>query len=123
MRRRVAMLVSAEIIVERSRAIGVREIVSARDGCCNAPTIMARMLAVRYLTLTALVIWVGGLVTVRWLLASTAQAVATLPVAGYVCGAVMLLGLLVLKFVGPPPPPFFLRAALGRLRFDGVPAS
>ena len=70
------------------------------------------MLAVRYLTLTALVIWVGGLVTVRWLLASTAQAVATLPVAGYVCGAVMLLGLLVLKFVGPPPHAFVPRAAI-----------
>ena len=81
------------------------------------------MLAVRYLTLTALVIWVGGLVTVRWLLAPASEPAGALSLAGYICGGVMLLGLLVLKFVGPPPRAFFLRTALVLLMLAAAAAS
>jgi hypothetical protein len=34
---------------------------------------------------------------------------------GYACGGAMLLGLLVMKLVGPPPRAFFARAAMSAL--------
>jgi hypothetical protein len=65
------------------------------------------MLAVRYVVLVALVVWLGGMVTVLfgdWLRPVLA--------VGFACGGVILIGLFVLKFVGPPPHGFIPRAAL-----------
>lgn len=68
------------------------------------------MLAVRYVALGALVVWLGGMVTAlfgRFL--QPFQLIAAL------CGAVILVSLFIMKFVGPPPHDFVLRAALTAL--------
>jgi hypothetical protein len=76
------------------------------------------MLAVRYVVLVALVFWLGGMVTMLfgdWLRRGL--------VLGAGCGAVILIGLFVLKFVGPPPHGFIPRAALTALMLLLVAAS
>ncbi len=91
------------------------------------------MIAVRYLALTALVVWVGGMMvlalvvapaTFRVLDAAAAAGGASLagPVVGdilqrfnglaYTSGGVLLVCLFVMKFVGPPPRAFTIRAAI-----------
>jgi hypothetical protein len=68
------------------------------------------MPAVRYVVLVALVVWLGGMLAVLtgdWLRPAT--------MVGAVCGGVILLGLFVMKFVGPPPHGFIPRAALTAL--------
>jgi hypothetical protein len=91
------------------------------------------MFVVRYATLAALVVWLGGMVVLGALVAPSTFGVlqALDPQGGrvlagavfgdvlrlfhllaYGCGAAMLVGLFVMKFVGPPPPGFVLRAAL-----------
>jgi hypothetical protein len=88
------------------------------------------MLAVRYVAIAALVFWVGGMLTFGAIVAPTifrvleaadpvggrtvagtlvGTLVGRLHVVAYVCGAVMGLGLLMMKFVGPPPRAFFIR--------------
>jgi hypothetical protein len=65
------------------------------------------MPAVRYVVLLALVVWLGGMLTVllgEWL--------RPVPIVGAACGGVILIGLFVMKFVGPPPHGFIPRAAL-----------
>jgi hypothetical protein len=69
------------------------------------------MFAVRYIALAMLAIWVGGLLFVL------AGGVSDLllrrfDVLAYACGGAILAALLVMKFVGPPPHTFGLRAAL-----------
>ena len=71
-----------------------------------------RMLAIRYVTLAALVVWLGSMVTLRLLTSPSGESVRQLQLVGYACGAAVLVGLVVLKFVGPPPPSFFPRVAL-----------
>lgn len=71
-----------------------------------------QVLAVRYVTLVALVVWVGGLVALRLLAAPSSETFPQFELVEYACGAVILLGLLVLKFVGPPPVGFIARMAL-----------
>jgi hypothetical protein len=61
----------------------------------------------RYVVLAALVVWLGGVMQPlagAWL-RSTARV-------AYACGALMIVGLLVMKFVGPPPHDFAIRVAL-----------
>lgn len=91
------------------------------------------MVAVRYVVLVALVVWLGGMVVLGAIVAPTAFRVLPVaePDAGrvlagllfgevlrqfhlvtYACGAVVVVGLFVLKFVGPPPAAFVLRLAL-----------
>jgi hypothetical protein len=70
------------------------------------------MLAVRYVTLVALVVWLGGLVALRLLAAPASETFPQFEFVEYACGAVLLGGLLVLKFVGPPPAGFIPRMAL-----------
>jgi len=70
------------------------------------------MLVVRYVTLTALVVWLGGLVTLRLLTSPSSDIVRQFQFVGYACGALMLVGLVVLKFVGPPPAGYIPRLAL-----------
>ncbi|HZR23846.1 MAG TPA: hypothetical protein VFA59_09680 [Vicinamibacterales bacterium] len=67
------------------------------------------MVAVRYAALAALVFWIGALLNV---VAAGALAKWSTPL---VCGGVVLLGLFVMKFVGPPPRAFVPRAALAVL--------
>lgn len=91
------------------------------------------MLAIRYVALTALVVWLGGMVILGLLVAPSTFGVlqASDPANGrvlagavfgtilrrfhyvaYACGAILFLALFVMKFVGPPPQAFVVRAAL-----------
>jgi hypothetical protein len=70
------------------------------------------MLAIRYVTLAALVIWLGGLATVTLITGTSGADLQRFQTAGTACGVTMLVGLVVLKFVGPPPPAFFPRVGL-----------
>jgi hypothetical protein len=70
------------------------------------------MLAIRYVMLTALVVWLGGMVTLRLLLSPSGEMLRQFQLVEYACGAVILVCLLVRKFVGPPPRGFFLRGGL-----------
>jgi hypothetical protein len=69
------------------------------------------MFAIRYATLAMLVIWIGGLM---FLLngALTDQMRRRFDPLAYGCGVLMLLGLFVMKFVGPPPAAFTVRVVL-----------
>jgi hypothetical protein len=105
------------------------------------------MLAVRYLALTALVVWLGGMVILGLIVAPSTFGVlqAADPANGrmmagavfgtilrrfhyvaYACGALLYISLFVMKFVGPPPQAFVLRAVivflmLGIAVYSGVP--
>jgi hypothetical protein len=107
------------------------------------------MLAVRYVALAALVVWLGGMVVLGLVVAPSTFRVlqAAAPENGrvlagavfgevlrlfhliaYACGAVILACFLVLKFIGPPPPAFLPRAAivvlmLGLAIYSGVPVT
>jgi hypothetical protein len=91
------------------------------------------MLAVRYIALAALVVWLGGMIVLGLVVAPSTfrvlqahDAAAGRVLAGALfgdilrqfylvacgCGAIMLLGLFVMKFMGPPPRAFILRAAI-----------
>jgi hypothetical protein len=65
------------------------------------------MPVVRYVVLAALVVWLGATGQ-----ALAGEAVRYHAMIAYLCGAVMVLGLLAMKFVGPPPDAFALRLAL-----------
>jgi len=65
------------------------------------------MIVVRYATLVALVLWLGALIGARF--GDLARRVEPF---GYVYGAAILVGLLVMKFVGPPPHGFVARVAV-----------
>ena len=88
------------------------------------------VIVVRYLALAALTVWLGSM-SVLGLLIVPAIGRALQPADGhllsggvlseilrlfhllaYACGAVLLICLFVIKFVGPPPRAFKLRAAL-----------
>jgi hypothetical protein len=68
---------------------------------------MTGMPVVRYVVLAALVVWLGATGQ-----ALAGEAVRYHAMIAYACGAVMVLGLVVMKFVGPPPDAFALRLAL-----------
>jgi hypothetical protein len=70
------------------------------------------MLAIRYVTLAALVVWLGGLVTLSLLTAPSPADLQHFRSVGYACGAVVFICLFVMKFVGPPPRDFFPRLGL-----------
>lgn len=91
------------------------------------------MLAIRYVALLALVIWLGGMITLGLLVApSTFQVLqAADPVSGrglagslfgailrnfhvveYACGFVVLVCLFAIKFMGPPPHAFIPRVTI-----------
>jgi hypothetical protein len=77
------------------------------------------MLAVRYVALGALVIWLGGMVTVAF-----PDAIRRFHLVAVICGAVIVISLFIVKFVGPPPRGFIPRVALTVLMlvFLGVSA-
>jgi hypothetical protein len=68
------------------------------------------MPVVRYAVLAALVVWLGA--TVQSL---TGESPGERLSLAYGCGGVVILGLFVMKFVGPPPRAFALRVALAAL--------
>ena len=62
------------------------------------------MVVVRYAALASLVVWLGALQ------AATISPGATDRIwLHYLCGAVILVSLLTMKFLGPPPPGFAAR--------------
>jgi uncharacterized membrane protein len=96
-------------------------------------TIIIGMIALRYVYVVALVIWVGGLITIASVVAPSAFAVfeaadtgSGLPqaaamvgevlrrfhVVAYAAGATLLSTLLLMKVVGPRPPGFGARLVL-----------
>ena len=70
------------------------------------------MLAIRYVTLAALVVWLGGLVTLGLLIVPSAEELRRVQSVGFFCGTIIFVCLIVIKFVGPPPHDFFRRAGL-----------
>jgi hypothetical protein len=91
------------------------------------------MLAVRYLALMALVVWLGGMVILGLLVAPSTFGVLQTsdPANGrmldgavfgailrrfhlvaYACGMILFVSLFVMKFIGPPPQAFVVRAAI-----------
>jgi hypothetical protein len=73
------------------------------------------MLLVRYLALAALVVWLGGMVTLSLLVASSRETLEQFDLLAYGCGGLIVICLLVLKFVGPPPAAFVPRLAIAVL--------
>jgi hypothetical protein len=69
------------------------------------------MFVVRFVALIALAVWLGGMVAPIWLTNSVpcdlSRETRTL---GYVCGGLVLVSLFMIKFLGPPPRRFPLRA-------------
>ena len=70
------------------------------------------MLAIRYVTLAALVVWLGGMVTFVLFIAPSAEEMRRFQSVGYACGAIVFVCLFVIKFVGPPPHHVFRRLGL-----------
>ena len=64
------------------------------------------MIAVRYVALAALVVWLAGMLPLV-----VGDALRD-PYVPFGCGALVLVSLVVVKFVGPPPRAFFVRAAI-----------
>jgi hypothetical protein len=107
------------------------------------------MIAVRYVALIALVVWLGGMVVLGLLVAPSTFRVLQLHdgvtgrvlagavfgdilrqfyILAYLCGGLILSSLVVMKLVGPPPRAFPVRAAivavmLGVAVYAGVPVS
>ena len=69
------------------------------------------MAVVRYVALIALVVWLGAVLSA---LAGDLlpDVLRQLHLVAYACGAVVLIGLMVMKFVGPPPRAFVVRIAI-----------
>jgi hypothetical protein len=65
------------------------------------------MIIVRYATLVALVLWLGAMINARF--GNLFWRVDTI---SYGCGLVTVVGLFVMKFMGPPPRAFVPRAAI-----------
>jgi hypothetical protein len=109
------------------------------------------MLVIRYLALTVLVVWLGGMIVLGLLVAPATfgvlQTSASDPATGrmlagsvfgvilrrfhllaYGCGALLLAALFVMKFVGPPPGGFVIRVGLvvvmlALALYSGIPVS
>jgi hypothetical protein len=76
------------------------------------------MIVVRYLTLVALVVWLGAMLGARF-----ADLLSRSDLVGYGCGATMVVGLFVTKFMGPPPHAFAARVAIVVLMLGFAAAS
>ncbi|HJZ77403.1 MAG TPA: hypothetical protein VKE51_36985 [Vicinamibacterales bacterium] len=68
------------------------------------------MIVVRFATLVALVWWLGAMTAARF-----GDLFRRTDLVAYACGAVTIVGLLMMKFIGPPPHGFVPRAALAIL--------
>ena len=65
------------------------------------------MIVVRYATLMALVLWLGSMMGARF-----GELIGRFDLLGYACGAAVVVGLFMMKFLGPPPPAFIPRVAV-----------
>jgi hypothetical protein len=65
------------------------------------------MIVVRYVTLAALVLWLAAMLQARF-----GDLIRHLPLLSLACGVVIFVGLLAMKFMGPPPPVFGPRVAI-----------
>ena len=86
---------------------GQRLVELADPGILQARNYNEEMIVVRYLTLAALVLWIGVMVDARF--GDALRRVQFLP---YACGGIVVAGLFALKFLGPPPIAFVWRAAI-----------
>ena len=68
------------------------------------------MIVVRYGTLVALVLWLAAMLGSRF-----GDLSNVFPSLTLICGAIVVIGLLTMKFIGPPPPAFFPRIVLALL--------
>jgi hypothetical protein len=68
------------------------------------------MILVRYATLVALVIWLAAMMSGRF-----GDLFRRADLVAYASGATMIAGLFVLKFMGPPPVAFVVRAGIAVL--------
>ena len=75
---------------------------SAIPPCCNN----SGMVVVRYAALAALVVWLAGMLVLLF-----GDALRD-PSVSLASGAIVLVSLIVIKFVGPPPRAFFARVAI-----------
>jgi hypothetical protein len=62
------------------------------------------MIVVRYGTLVALVLWLAAMLGSRF-----GDLSRLFPSLTVICGAIVVIGLLTMKFIGPPPHGFFPR--------------
>ena len=71
------------------------------------------MLAVRYAALAALVVWLGGMLTIE-IVGGTldGDTLGRFHLVAYACGAIVFICLFVMKFVGPPPRGFVPRVGI-----------
>lgn len=109
------------------------------------------MVVIRYLALTVLVVWLGGMIVLGLLVAPATFGVlqSTAADAGngrmlagavfgeilrrfhflaYGCGAILIVCLLAMKFIGPPPAAFVVRLSIVSLMlaldlYSGIPVS
>ena len=65
------------------------------------------MIVVRYTTLVALVVWLGAMMSAPFV-----HLVGRTDLVAYGCGATIVVGLFVMKFMGPPPHAFVARVAI-----------
>jgi hypothetical protein len=65
------------------------------------------MIVVRYATLVALVVWLAAMMGEQF-----GDVMRGVNLVTYACGAATVVGLFVMKFMGPPPRAFILRAAI-----------
>jgi hypothetical protein len=102
------------------------------------------VIVVRYLALAALTVWLGSMSVLGILVGpaigrtletadghllgepALSEVLRLFHLLSYTCGAVLLICLFVIKFVGPPPPAFKLRAALAAIMlgialYSGIP--
>ena len=68
------------------------------------------MIVVRYATLVALVLWLGTMLSAQF-----GELFRRPDLVAYGCGVATIVGLFVLKFMGPPPRGFVARAAIAAL--------
>lgn len=73
---------------------------------------------VRYVTLVALVLWLGAMVSERF-----GGLFGHAHLLAYACGMATVVGLFALKFLGPPPMTFVLRAGIAVLMLAIAAAS
>lgn len=76
-------------------------------GILQARNYNEEMILVRYATLVALVIWLSVMIDERF-----GDLLRRSGLIAYACGAATVVGLFVLKFVGPPPMAFVPRAGI-----------
>lgn len=82
------------------------------------------MFVVRFVALIALAVWIGGMIMPIWMSGSVpADLGRQTRTLSYVCGGALLISLFAMKFLGPPPRQFSVRAAVVALMIGLVAAA